>query len=443
MEAGPGALLTDLYQLTMLDAYRQERLAGRAVFELFTRRLPPGRGFLVAAGLEQALDFLAGLRFTETECEWLAASGRFDAGFVDWLADFAFRGDVWALPEGSVFFADVPVLRIEAELPEAQLVESRLMNIVHFQTLVASKAARSVLVAGDRRLVDFGMRRAHEAEAALYAARAAWIAGFDGTATLLAGQCFGLPLYGTMAHSYVQAHRSEAEAFAAFASARPEGVVLLADTYDVDAAVDAAVRLARTGTAIAALRLDSGDLAAGSARIRARLDAAGYPGIGVFLSGNLDEYAIAELVAAGAPVVGFGVGTQLVTGGDAPSLDFAYKLQAFEGRPTRKRSPGKATWPGAKQVIRRQDANGRMAGDRLVAAEEDAAGEGLLVQVMAGGRRVAPPASLAAARDRARASLAALPERLKRLDAAADYPVERSERVESLARQADASQVPA
>ena len=294
-------LLTDLYQLTMLDAYRQTGMNGTAVFEMFVRRLPASRGFLMAAGLEQALDYLESLRFEETELEWLAGCGHFDREFVDWLADLRFEGDVWAMREGEVFFANEPILRVEAPIAQAQLVESRLINILHFQSLIATKAARVVMAAGGRTLVDFGMRRAHGAEAAVWAARASYGAGFDGSATVEAGRQFGLPIFGTMAHSYVQAHDSEEKAFLDFARSRPDGLVLLIDTYDVEAAVAKVVRLADSlqeeDISIRAVRLDSGDLAAGSRLIRRRLDEAGHREIGIFLSGNLDEHQVADLVA--------------------------------------------------------------------------------------------------------------------------------------------------
>ena len=227
------ALLTDLYQLTMMQAYLDRGMDEPAVFELFVRKLPAQRNFLVAAGLEQALDFLESLAFTEPEIEWLARQGGFSAGLLERLRGFRFTGDVDAMPEGTVFFADEPVLRVTAPLPQAQLAESRLLNIVHLQTLIASKAARIVLAAGGRQLVDFGMRRAHGAEAALFAARSAWLAGFDGTATAEAGLRYGIPVFGTMAHSFVQAHRSEREAFENFARARPHRPVMLVDTYDI------------------------------------------------------------------------------------------------------------------------------------------------------------------------------------------------------------------
>lgn len=437
------SLLTDLYQLTMLDAYRCSRMADTAVFEMFVRRLPPGRGYLLAAGLEPALDYLENLSFDDDELDWLESGGHFGRDFVDWLAELRFTGDVWAMEEGEVFFADEPVLRVEAPLPEAQLVESRLINLLHFSTLVASKAARVVSVARGRTLVDFGMRRAHGAEAALFAARSSYLAGFDGTATVVAGRRYGIPLYGTMAHSFVQAHDSERQAFEDFARARPEGVVWLVDTYDLASAMDTVValapRLAAEGVDIRALRLDSGDLDAGARAMRARLDGAGLTHIGVFVSGNLDERKVHALVEADAPVTGFGVGTSMDVSADAPSLDIAYKLQAYAGQARRKRSPGKATWPGPKQVFRELDGDGRIAGDLVAPADSDGPGRPLLVQVMAGGRRTREAPVLDRARAVAAGALASLPAPALRLEDPEPVRAEIAPELVRLATEVDAS----
>ena len=439
------ALLTDLYQLTMMQAYLDRGMDEPAAFELFVRKLPAQRNFLVAAGLEQALDFLESLAFTEREIDWLARQGGFSAGLLERLRGFRFTGDVDALPEGTVFFADEPVLRVTAPLPQAQLVESRLLNIVHLQTLIASKAARIVLAAGGRQLVDFGMRRAHGAEAALFAARSAWLAGFDGTATAQAGLQYGIPVFGTMAHSFVQAHRSEREAFEDFARARPQRPVMLVDTYDTEAAVakviDLYPQLAAEGIHIGGVRLDSGDLAAHAKAVRAMLDAAGLRQVIVFASGNLDEQRIARLLADGAPIDGFGVGTALDTSSDAPTLDAVYKLQSYAGVARRKRSEGKATWPGIKQVWRRRDAQGRLARDRVGLADDAGDGEPLLQPVMRAGRRLPSSGTLAQARSHCAAQLARLPEALRALEPAASspYPVEISDTLRALAREVDAA----
>jgi nicotinate phosphoribosyltransferase len=447
MNEGNAALLTDLYQLTMLQAYGDEGLAERAVFELFVRTLPAERNFLLVAGIEQALDYLENLHFSADELAWLRDSGRFPGRFIDRLADFRFTGEVHGMREGTPFFPSEPVLRIEAPIGEAQLVESRLINLVHFSSLVAAKAARCVLAAPAKLLVDFGLRRAHGAEAGLLAARASYLAGFAGSATVLAGRRFGIPLFGTMAHSYIEAHALETEAFEQFAAARPAGVTLLIDTYDTEAAAAKVVALAPAlrsrGVELASVRIDSGDLAEHARRVRAILDGGGLGGVRIFASGNLDEHKIARLLAAGAPIDGFGIGTLLTTSADVPYLDAAYKLQDYAGRARRKRSEGKATWPGTKQVYRRYDADGRLAGD-LVALESEAVDRGrwqpLLEPVMRAGRRIAPAEPLAALRQHAAAELDRLPEALRSLEpATVPYPVEISAGLRDLAAQLDRS----
>ncbi len=437
---GRDALLTDLYQLTMLQGYLEAGMEEQAVFELFVRRLPPGWSFLVAAGLEQAVDYLEGLRFHGSDLDWLASSGRFSRTLVERLGRLRFTGDVEALPEGTCFFPDEPVVRVIAPLPEAQLVESRLINLIHFQTLIASKAARLRLAAPGKLLVDFGMRRAHGGEAALFAARASYLAGLDGTATTLAAPRFGVPVFGTMAHSFVQAHVDEAAAFETFARAQPDNVVLLIDTYDTEAGaarvVEVAPRLAAAGIRVKAVRIDSGDLADHARRVRAILDAGGLEEVGIFASSSLDEGDLARFCAGGVPIDGFGVGTRLTTCADHPYLDCAYKLQEYAGLPRRKRSEGKATWPGRKQVWRRR-VRGGLAGDTLALEGEEAEGEPLLVPVMRRGRRVGPLPTLAQSRDRAAAELAALPPYLRRLDGGAPYPVTVSPGLRALAAEVD------
>lgn len=438
----PGILLTDLYELTMLQAYFEQRMNGLAVFELFVRRLPPGRHFLMAAGLAQVVEYLADLHFAPEEIDWLRHSKRFTAPFCDSLASLRFTGDVEAMREGSLAFADEPLLRIVAPLREAQLVESRVMNLVHYETLIASKAARCALAAPRRLLVDFGLRRSHGAEAGLLSARASYIAGFSGTATLEAGRLFGIPVYGTMAHSYVQAHADESEAFACFARSQPENAMLLIDTYDTERAAGKVVALARQlapeGIRIKGVRIDSGDLAEHARRVRAILDAGGLANVTIFASGNLDEYRLRDLLAQGAPIDGFGVGTRMNTSADAPYLDCAYKLQEYEGEPRRKRSEGKATWPGRKQVFRRSGADGRIEGDLVTLDDEVGSGTPLLSPVMHGGRLVHALPSLDEVRRYAQEQLASLPERLCSVDDAAPYPVEIAPALRSLAAAIDA-----
>ncbi len=438
-------LLTDTYELSMLEAYRAHGMADIAVFELFFRKLPPERGFLLVAGLEQAVAYLENLRFTPEDLAWLSASGLFAPDFVASLADFSFTGDVDAMPEGTLVFADEPVLRVTAPLPQAQLVETRLLNMIHFQTVIASKAARMVLAAPGRQLVDFGLRRAHGAEAGLLAARASYLVGFDGTATLQASQEFGIPAVGTMAHSFVQAHDDEATAFERFARARPHALTLLIDTYDTErgARIVAALapRLAAEGILVNAVRLDSGDLAAHARAVRAILDDAGLWRIRIFASGGLDEYCLQALCADGAPIDGFGVGTSLTTSSDVPALDCAYKLQEYAGKPRRKRSEGKATWPGRKQVYRRYAEDGTIAGDVVALLDEPMPGEALLQPAIRAGRRVAGLPGLAEARARAASSLARLPAPLRRLEQAA-VPVEISPRLRALAARLDQDLAP-
>jgi nicotinate phosphoribosyltransferase len=431
------ALVTDLYQLTMLAAYRRLGLSGEAVFELYARRLPDERGFLLVAGLEQALDFLETLTVGPDELAWLGSLGRFEPQFLDWLGHLRFSGEVWAPPEGTVLFADEPWIRVVAPLPEAQFVESRLINLMHLETLIASKAARCVLAARGRALIDFGMRRAHGAEAACLAARAAAIAGFAGTATVEAGRRFGLPLFGTMAHSFVQAHDAERDAFAGFARCHPEGTTLLIDTYDTLAGAREVVALARSGVRVGAVRIDSGDLLEGSRAVRAILDDGGCGSIRILASGNLDEHEIARLAAAGAPIDSFGVGTRLDTSADAPYLDCAYKLEEYAGRPRRKRSWGKATWPGRKQVYRSHGAGGAIAADVVALEHERPPGTPLLECVMRGGRRLKPREPVTALAARAARELATLPAASRELERPVPLVATISAGVRALAAEVD------
>ena len=435
-------LLTDLYELTMLQAYFEQRMNGTAAFELFVRKLPPQRNFLIAAGLAQVIEYLLGLAFTADDLGWLEQSQRFHRPFLESLRDLRFTGDVDAMPEGTAFFADEPIVRIVAPLREAQLVESRVMNLVHYETLVASKAARCVLSAPGRLLVDFGLRRAHGAEAGLLSARASFLAGFGGTATVEAARTFGIPMYGTMAHSYVQAHGDESAAFESFVRTQPENAILLIDTYDTEhgarKAADLALKLAGVGLAIKGVRIDSGDLGEHARRVRAILDGAGLAGVTIFASGNLDEFRLKDLVAQGAPIDGFGVGTRMNTSADAPYLDCAYKLQEYDGQPRRKRSEGKATWPGRKQVYRRTKPDGTFETDLLTLVGESAPEAALLKPVMRKGRLVEPLPTLTASRAHAAKQLAALPNSLRSLDESEPYTVEVAPALRALAAEVDA-----
>jgi len=440
MAKSHSVLLTDLYQLNMMAAYLEHGLTGTAVFELFVRKLPSRRSFLMAAGLEQALQFLETVSFTPGNLDEIRGLGQFSESFLAYLRSFRFSGDVDAMREGTVFFPDEPILRVTAPLPEAQFVETRLVNLLHFQTVVASKAARMVLAEPGKALIDYGLRRAHGAEAGLLAARASYIAGFSGTATVAAGLEFGIPVYGTMAHSFVQAHDNEILAFEHFAHSHPRGLVLLIDTYDTERAagrvVALAPRLAAQGITVAGVRIDSGDLGEHARRVRRILDDGGLPAVKIVASGGLDEDALLALSRAGAPIDSYGVGTSLTTASDAPALDCAYKLQEYAGMARRKRSEGKATWPGRKQVWRRYDEGGRLAGDLVSLAKDRQEGEALLRPAMRGGRCLSDNPDLAAARNHANDQLVRLPEPLARLEPYT-YPAEISASLRELAAELD------
>lgn len=434
-------LLTDLYQLTMLHGYHQKGLNAQAVFEFFVRKRPPHRNFFVAAGLEQLIDYLESFQLTEEECAFLADSGRFSQDFVDYLARLRFTGDVEAMPEGTLFFPDEPVVRVTAPLPEAQVIETRLINLLQFQIMIASKAVRCVLIEPDKLLVDFGLRRAHGAEAGLLAARACYLIGFAGSSNVLATQRFGIPMYGTMAHSYIMAHENEMQAFESFARAQPDNLTLLIDTYDTlacaEKVVHFAAQLAKRGLIVKAVRLDSGNVQELSKKVRQILDEGGFPAIQIFVSGDLDEYALNRFKDNQAPIDGFGVGTKITTCADFPYLNCAYKLKDYVGIPRRKWSRGKRTLPGAKQVFRQFDAQGMMQRDLLTLADEVREGEALLKLVMRGGRRLAPGEPLETIRKRVAGQLMQLPPALKAIDQDADYPVEISEQLDRLVEETD------
>jgi nicotinate phosphoribosyltransferase len=432
-------LSTDLYELNMIQAFLDKGEDKEAVFEFFVRRLPTRRGFLLAAGLDDVLDYLETLRFSAAEIDWLKSTGRFRDNLLDYLKNFRFTGDVHAIPEGSVCFTNEPLIRITAPLPQAQLVESRLINILHFQTLIASKAARMVLAAPGKILSDFGLRTAHGAEAGLYSARASYLAGFAGAANVLAGERYGVPIVGTMAHSFVQVHDDEMTAFENFARARPQGVILLIDTYDTEQGarkvVKLAPRLAADGIAIRGVRIDSGDLTAMARKVRGILDDGGLRDVVILVSGGINEDVLQTMMKEKAPIDGFGIGVNLAASVDVPALDCAYKLQEYAGKPKRKLSEGKATWPGRKQVWRAYSADGRMRGDILSLENDKQPGEALIVPVMRAGKRIAPEPTLAQIRDRAAADLKRLPGPLARLESGFDYPVTVADALTALAKQ--------
>ncbi len=421
-------LFTDLYELTMAASYFAHGLNDAATFELFVRSLPEPRNFLVAAGLDDVLTYLEELRFSPEAVEHLAGLGLFADDFLAFLAELRFGGGVRAVPEGEVVFGAEPIIEVTAPLIEAQVIETFLINQVAFQTMVASKAARVAIACGGRQLVDFSARRDHGIDAAIKAARAATIGGAAATSLVEAGRRYGLPVTGTMAHAYVMAFDDEAEAFRAYARDFPGSAIFLIDTYDtVEGAHRAAAvarELAERGVHVRGVRLDSGDLGALAKRVRVILDDAGLPDVEILASGDLDEYRIAELVAAEAPIDAFGVGTRLGTSHDQPSLGAVYKLVEDAGGPRMKLSEGKVTFPGRKQVHRFDDH------DVLALASDDVpGGRPLLELVMADGRRLPPGFSpvLAEVADRSRAAVAALPADQRRLSPVPPYEVRLSD----------------
>ncbi len=433
VDEASAALLTDLYQLTMLQAYWLEGMEEEAVFSLFARRLPPSRNYLLACGLADVLHYLESMRFTSDAIDYLSTLDRFAPEFLERLEGFRFTGEVHAVPEGTPIFANEPILEVVAPIPQAQLVETFIMNQVHLQTVLASKAARVVEAARGGTVVDFGLRRMHGTDAGMKAARAFHVAGVAATSNVLAGRVYDLQVTGTMAHSYVQAHDDEMEAFRAFAGLYLE-TTLLVDTYDTLEAVRKVVRLAEEmGDAftVRAIRLDSGDLAELAFQARRILDEAGLQAVEIFASGGLDEHEIDRIVRAGAPISGFGVGTGMGVSADAPSLDIAYKLTRYAGRGRLKLSPGKPILPGRKQVFRLEE-EGRAVRDVIARAEERLPGRALLLPVMRDGERLpAGRDDLGEARSRAREEIGRLPERIRGLEPAdPPYPVGLSDALE-------------
>lgn len=433
------ALLTDLYELTMADSYHRRGMDRRATFDLFIRELPERRNFLVACGLEEALEYLENLSFDDDAVDYLGSLQMFSEGFLERLRGLRFTGDMWAIPEGEVVFATEPLLRVTAPLVEAQLVETFLLNCITFQTMVASKAARVTIACGDKQFVDFSARRTHGADAALKAARASYVGGASATSNVLAGKSYGIEVTGTMAHSYVMAFREEIEAFRAFARDFPGRAVLLIDTFDTAEGARRAVRVAREfageGIELVGVRLDSGDINALAREVRKILDDAGLADTKIIASGDLDEYRIEELLSSGAPVDSFGVGTQLGTSGDEPSLGAVYKLVAEDSEPKIKLSTGKVTLPGVKQIFRSWK-NDRYDHDVIGLHDEELEGEALLQLVLENGRRTVDPEPLDQVRSRCRDAISHLPDRLTSLRERATFEVGLSERLEALVSEA-------
>jgi len=431
----------------MAASYFREEMRGAATFSLFVRRLPPARGFLVAAGLDDVLAFLEQVQFSDHSVDYLRGLARFDAPFLDMLRGLRFTGQVRALPEGTVCFPDEPLVEITAPIIEAQLVETAVLNLCHFQTVVASKAARAGIAARGRPVVEFGLRRAPGLDGGMKAARASFIAGAAATSNTLAGLTYEMTPTGTMAHSYISAFPREIDAFRAFVRAFPTGATLLIDTYDTVAGAHKAVTVAREleaqGARLGGVRLDSGDLVALSKAVRAILDAAGLRYVQIFVSGNLDEARIAQLLDQGAPVDAFGVGTRMDVSADAPYLDMAYKLVEYGGRPVLKTSEGKKTWPGEKQVWRVRGRDDRLAHDVIglrTDAPPAAEAQALLEPAMQAGRRLAAPPPLATVREYCARQLAALPDEVRRKDDPAVYPVHYSPSLRALQREVEAAE---
>jgi nicotinate phosphoribosyltransferase len=415
------ALFADLYELTMAASYHAHDLDQPATFDLFARHLPPRRGYLVSCGLDTALDYLERLRFDDTALDYLGSLDLFDESFLSMLSGLRFTGEVRAIPEGELVFPNEPIVQVTAPLVEAQLVETFLLNCIGYQTMIATKAARVATACGDRTFVDFSPRRDHGTDAALKTARAAYVGGAVATSLVLAGQVYGVELSGTMAHSYVMRFANEADAFLTYARDFPGRAIFLIDTYDTErgarTVVDLAGKLEPEGLLPRAVRLDSGDINTLSRSVREILDDGGLTEVQIFASGDLDEYRIEELMSAGAPIDAFGVGTQLGTSGDAPNVAVVYKLVEDASGPKVKLSEDKVTLPGSKQVFRNAGDGGELEGDVLaLESEQIADARPMLQPVMRDGRRLVAAEPLAALRGRCRASLAALPPRLRALE---------------------------
>ena len=425
------ALLTDLYQLTMAACYFEQGMAAEATFSLFIRKYPADRGYFVAAGLAEALTYLESLRFAEADLAFLSSTGLFQTSFLDYLAKVRFTGEVHALPEGTIFFKDEPILEVSGPILEAQLAETFIINAVSLQTMIATKASRSVNAARGRPLIDFSLRRTQGTDAGMKVARASYLSGFLGTSNVLAGKIYDLPIFGTMAHSYITSFTQEIDAFRVFSRVFPKTTTLLIDTYDNLAGARNAVKVAKEmetrGERLGYVRLDSGDMAAISREVRQILDDNGLDYVRILASGGFDEHKIAKLLAAGARIDSFAVGTKMGVSADAPYFDIAYKLVKSAGRPVMKLSTGKVTLVDKKQVYRYYDDQGNLLRDVIALRDEDLAGGApLLKPVMRRGQIVQPLPSLKDSREHFQAQFAHLPEPYKALENPPVYPVELS-----------------
>ena len=431
------SLFTDLYELTMAQAYWQAGVTAQACFSLFVRRLPTDRGYLLFSGLEDMLDALSGMRFSDDDIVFLRSLGLFDEDFLDYLRCLRFGGCVRALREASIFFANEPVLEVTAPVIEAQIVETLLLNQFNVQTMLATKAARVVSAADGRAVVDFAARRTQGIDSAIKFARAAYIAGFAGTSNVLAAKRYGILAVGTMAHSFITSFDSELEAFGAYAASFPDNSTFLVDTYDtiegIRNAITVAKRMREQGHELNAIRLDSGDLLALSIEARSMLDAASLPEVQVLASGGLDEFQIESLLSLGATIDGFGVGTNVGTSADYPWLDCVYKMVEYDGRPTMKLSEDKETLVGAKQVFRYVGEDGMYAGDVIGCTDEPVleGTEMLLSEVMRDGRRLEVAPSLAELQQRCSSEIGRLSDTQKQLRSPDEYPVRVSERLQA------------
>ncbi len=432
------ALLTDLYELTMVASYFENQMFEPATFSLFIRDYPPFRRYFISAGLADILEYLENLRFAPQELEYLEQTGLFKPEFLSYLERFRFKGDVYAIPEGRLFFVNEPLLEVTASLIEAQIVETFVINAAHLQVMIATKASRCVQAAWPRKLVDFSLRRTHGTDAGMKVARASFIGGFTGTSNVLAGKVYGLPIFGTMAHSFISSFKSEEEAFRAFARTFPENTVLLVDTYDTLAgtriAADLGKEMAQEGKMLKGVRLDSGDIAALSREVRKLLRHAGLDKVTVFASGGFDEYKIRKVLGEGGDIDSFGVGTKMGVSADAPYLDMAYKLVQYGGRPVLKLSPGKTTLASEKQVFRFNTPGGKLHKDIIGLRDDDIeASEALLQKVMSRGKADAKQPLLPQIQERFLEEFLRLDEKYRSLDKTEEeYPVELSPRLKEL-----------